>query len=580
MLSQKNSLQKKSKFGVSPFGLSLVLAGLIAVSSCSKMGELGPENFSVTPSPLEANGGKVTATINGTFPQKYMKRKATVSLTPVLRYQGGEAKGTEAAFQGEKVVGNAQTVSYKQGGNFSLKTQFDYVEPMHQSGLYLTFDVRNGKKAVAQKDVKVADGVISTSDLVKRTLRSANTAYAADNFQRVIKQKQDANIRFLINQAKIRNGELQNVSVQQFLSTLKDINADKEGKSLSGVEISSYASPEGALDFNTKLAQDRGTNTKDYVSKQLKQQNLTTDVDSKYTAEDWDGFQQLVSQSNIQDKDLILRVLSMYKDPEEREKQIRSLSAAFSELAKEILPQLRRSRISINYDLIGRSDQQIQEQYAQDASKLSVDELLYAATLTSDNSRKQAILEKTTSVYPNDYRAYNDLATLAYERGDYQQATQYVDRALALNPNSPEANANDALLSMQDGQIEAARQAIGKASGAQNVNEAMGNLALLEGNYSQAVKSFGDTPSNSAALAQLLSKDYIAASNTLSKVSKPDAMTSYLRAIIGARTNNSQQALDNLREALQADPSLKAYAASDLEFAGLFNDSTFQSLTK
>lgn len=564
----------------SALAIATIAITAVIMGSCSKMGELNSRNFTVTPSPLETNGGKVTATINGVFPEKYMKRKATVTITPVLRYKGGEATAQSASFQGEKVVGNAQTISYRLGGNFTLRTQFDYQEPMHQSELYLTFDVKKGKKAVNQKDVKVADGVISTSDLVKRTVRSAATAYADDNFQHVIKQKQDANIQFLINEAKIRNGELKSVSVQQFLNTLKDIQSDAEGKSMNGIEISSYASPEGALDFNTKLAQNRGSNTKTYVNKQLRQHSLDASVDSKYTAEDWEGFQQLVSQSNIQDKDLILRVLSMYTDPEDREKQIRNLSAAFTDLTKEILPQLRRSRIRINYDLIGRSDDQIEEQYKTDASKLSVDELLYAVTLTEDTTRQQEILKKTASIYPNDYRALNDLATIAYQQGDYAAAKQYVNQALAINANAPEANANKALIELLNGNADEASQAIGKAAGASNVNELMGNLALMQGNYAKAVSNFGDTPSNSAALAQLLSKDYISAATTLTHVAKPDAMTSYLKAIIAARTNNSQLAVDNLRDALQADPSLKDYAAKDLEFQSLKSDAGFQLLTR
>lgn len=580
MSKQQNASRVRFAPLRSATAIAAIMMMAVMMGACSKMGEFNSHNFTVTPSPLEANGGKVTATVNGVFPEKYMKRKATVSITPVLRYQGGEASAQSASFQGEKVVGNAQTISYRLGGNFTMRTQFDYQEPMHKSELYLVFDVKNGKKAVNQKDVKVADGVISTSDLVRRTLRSASTAYAEDNFQHVIKQKQDANIKFLINEAKIRNGELKSVSVQQFLSTLKDIQTDAEGKSMNGIEISSYASPEGALDFNTKLAQNRGTNTKDYVNTQLKEHRLDASIDSKYTAEDWEGFQQLVSQSNLQDKDLILRVLSMYQDPEEREKQIRNLSAAFTDLAKEILPQLRRSRIRINYDLIGRSDDQIEEQYKQDATQLSVDELLYAATLTEDPAQQQAILKKTASIYPNDYRALNDLATMSYQQGDYSSAKDYVQKALAVNPSAPEANANQALLSMLNGNASDASQALGKAAGAKNVNELMGNLSLMQGNYAQAVSQFGDTPSNSAALAQLLSKDYITAATTLTRVSKPDAMTSYLKAIIAARTNNSQLAVDNLREALQADPSLKDYAANDLEFQSLKTDAGFQLLTK
>ena len=341
-------MQKKSS-------LILVLIAAAVLTSCSKMGPLSADYFTVVPNPLEANGGQVQFNVNGLFPEKYMKKKATVTVTPVLRYAGGQTEGAPVTFQGEKVEGNSQTISYRMGGNYTMRSNLKYAEPMRKSELFLTFDARKGKKTYKVPDVKVADGVLSTSELVKRTLATASTAYAADNFQRIVKQKQEANIQFLVNQAIIRTGELKSVSVQQFLSTLRDIQADTEAKSVDNVEISSYASPEGSLQFNTALAQNRGKNTQDYVSKELSSKGLTTDVSTRYTAEDWEGFQQLVSKSNIQDKEVILRVLSMYQDPEERETQIRNISAAYTDLAKEILPQLRRSRIMLNYNLIGRS---------------------------------------------------------------------------------------------------------------------------------------------------------------------------------------------------------------------------------
>ena len=553
-------MQKKS---------SLVLALITAavLSSCSKMGPLSADCFTVVPNPLEANAGRVGATINGLFPEKYMKKKAVVIVTPVLRYADGETLGSATTFQGEKVEGNNQTIAYRMGGNYTMRTTFNYIDPMRKSELYLKFDARKGKKTYKVPDVKVADGVLSTSELVKRTLASASTAYAADNFQRIIKQKQEANIQFLVNQAIIRTGELKSVSVQQFLSTLRDIQADTKSKAVDNVEISSYASPEGSLKFNTTLAQNRGKNTQDYVSKELSSKGLTTDVNTRYTAEDWEGFQQLVSKSNIQDKEVILRVLSMYKDPEERETQIRNISAAYTELAKEILPQLRRSRIMLNYNLIGRSDDQIQAQYASDPSKLSVDELLYSTTLAANDTEREAILKSTATLYPSDYRAFNNLATLAYQRGDYAVARDYVSKALALNGSAPEANVNNGLLQLLSGNADAATQALSKGSGAASLDEALGNLSIMQGNYAQAVKQFGNTASNSAALAQLLNKDYLTASKTLDRIAAPDGLTSYLKAIIAARTNNSEQALTHLRTAVAKDPSLADLAKTDLEFA-------------
>lgn len=556
-----------------------VLAAAV-LSSCSKMGPLSPDYFTVTPNPLEAQAGKVPVTINGLFPEKYMKRKAVVTVTPVLRYEGGEALGQPATFQGEKVVGNNQTISYRVGGNYTMKTTYDYIDPMHKSELYLVFAATVGKKSVSIPEVKVADGVIATSELVKRTLKSASTSYAQDNFQRIIKKKQEANIQFLINQAKIRTGEIKSVSVQDFLATLKDIPVEENRKAFDGIEISSYASPDGSLDFNTKLADQRGKTTKSYVAGEMKAAGVEGNVDSKYTAEDWEGFQQLVSQSNIQDKDVIIRVLSMYNDPEEREKQIRNISAAYGDLTKEILPRLRRSRIMLHYNLIGRTDEEIMSQFNQEPAKLSVEEMLYAASMADDEEQQEKILGKMKDIYPNDYRSYNNLATLAYQRGDYAQAKQLVDKALALNANAPEANVNKGLLSMLDGNTAEATQYLSKGSNALGLNEALGNLYLLQGNNAQAVKAFGKDASNSAALAQLLNKDYLSAATTLNGVAEPDAMTSYLKAIIASRTNNTDLAIDNLKTAVSLDSSLADYAAKDLEFVKLRNDAAFKQITQ
>lgn len=560
--------------------LCMTVLAVAVLSSCSKMGPLSPDYFTVTPNPLEAQAGKVPVTINGLFPEKYMKRKAVVTVTPVLRYEGGEALGQPATFQGEKVVGNNQTISYRVGGNYTMKTTYDYIDPMHKSELYLVFAATVGKKSVSIPEVKVADGVIATSELVKRTLKSASTSYAQDNFHRIIKKKQEANIQFLINQAKIRTGEIKSVSVQDFLATLKDIPVEENRKAFDGIEISSYASPDGSLDFNTKLADQRGKTTKSYVAGEMKAAGVEGNVDSKYTAEDWEGFQQLVSQSNIQDKDVIIRVLSMYNDPEEREKQIRNISAAYGDLTKEILPRLRRSRIMLHYNLIGRTDEEIMSQFNQEPAKLSVEEMLYAASMADDEEQQEKILGKMKDLYPNDYRSYNNLATLAYQRGDYAQAKQLVDKALALNANAPEANVNKGLLSMLDGNTAEATQYLSKGSNALGLNEALGNLYLLQGNNAQAVKAFGKDASNSAALAQLLNKDYLSAATTLNGVAEPDAMTSYLKAIIASRTNNADLAIDNLKTAVSLDSSLADYAAKDLEFVKLRNDAAFKQITQ
>ncbi len=545
--------------------LFLSAASLLLMTSCSKLGPLSADNFTVVPNPLETQAGQVPATINGTFPEKYMKKKAVVTVTPELRYADGQvAKGQSATFQGEKVMGNDQTISYKVGGRYTMKTAFDYVPEMQKSEMYLTFDARIGKKQQKVPAVKVANGVIATSELYRKTLASENGCIAPDTFQRVNEKKQEANIKFLINQANIRKSELKNNSVKEFVEMLKKINADREGFNVQNVEIQAYASPEGGVKFNDKLAGNRKNQSEKYVKNTLKQTKVNADIDAHYTAQDWDGFQKLVAASNLQDKEVILRVLSMYEDPQEREQQIRNMSAGFRELADGILPELRRSRLIINYETIGRSDEQIKAQYSEDASKLSADELLYSATLDETPAKQEEIYKKTAETYPNDYRAYNNLAALALAKGDTAKAREYAQKAATLG-NAPEAQANLGLLSLIDGKVQDAERAIAKSSGSESVNQAIGTLAIAKGDYAQAEKAFAKVNSNTAALAQLLNKNYDAAAKTLDRVENPNAMTDYLHAVVAARRGNKFAASSYLKEALQKDPSLKQYAENDLE---------------
>ena len=554
-------MQKKSLFILSA-------ASVLLMSSCSKLGALSADNFTVTPNPLESQGGKVPATINGSFPEKYMKKKAVVTVTPELRYADGKvAKGNSATFQGEKVMGNDQTISYKVGGRYTMKTAFDYVPDMQKSEMYLTFDARIGKKQCDVPAVKVANGVIATSELYKKTLASESGVIAPDTFQRVNEKKQEANIKFLINQANIRKSELKNNSVHEFVEMLKKINADREGFNVQNVEIQAYASPEGGVKFNDKLAGKRKNESEKYVKGALKQTKVKADIDAHYTAQDWDGFQKLVAASNLQDKDVILRVLSMYEDPQEREQQIRNMSAGFRELADGILPELRRSRLIINYETIGRSDEQIEQQYKDDAAKLSADELLYLATFDKTPAEQEAIYTKTTQIYDKDYRAYNNLAALALAKGDKAAAQQYAAKAASLSNNTPEAQANMGLIALVNGDVQEAERAISKSANSENVKAALGALNIAKGNYAQAEQDFGKTNSNTAALAQLLNKNYDAAAKTLDKVQNPNAMTDYLHAVVAARRGNKFAASSYLKEALQKDPSLKQYAENDLELS-------------
>lgn len=550
--------------------LPLVALLVLAFSSCSKMGELSADYFTTNPEVLEAVGGKVPVTITGKFPEKYFKKNATVEVTPVLRWDGGEAKGQPAKFQGEKVKGNDQTISYKAGGTYTMKASFDYIPEMAKSELYLDFKIKKGKKEYTIPSVKIADGVIATSELP--TVKSANAAYAADKYQRIVEQKKNAQIMFLIQQANLRASELQSEGIKDFNKQVVAVAGDTKNYKLNNIEISAYASPDGGVKLNTTLAEDRQNNTEKYMNQQLKKGKIDTEVDAKYTAQDWEGFQELVSKSNIQDKDLILRVLSMYSDPEQRETEIKNISSVYKTLADEILPQLRRARLTANYDVIGRSDEEINAAFDANEDSISADELLYAATLTQDNARKEAIYKKTIQKYPNDYRAYNNLGLMAYAAGNFDAAENYFKQAASKNTNAPEANTNLGLCELVKGNVADAETYLSKSTGANTANEALGNLYIKLGQYDRAVQAFGDTKTNSAALAQILAKDYNKAKNTLTAVKNADAYTDYLMAIVGARTNNADLVKSSMAKVAQKDATLAANAQNDREFAKYANE--------
>jgi tetratricopeptide (TPR) repeat protein len=303
----------------------------------------------------------------------------------------------------------------------------------------------------------------------------------------------------------------------------------------------------------------------EYVEQQLKRTRLNAPVDTRYTAEDWEGFQQLVRASDIQDKDVILRVLSMYQDPEEREKQIRNMSEAFRELADGILPELRRARLTVNYEIIGRDDAQIKEQLKSDVSKLSVEELLYAATLTDNPGEQLNIYQQTTRLFPQDARAYNNIGNVYFAQGDYEEAGRYYQRALSIDRNCGAAHANIGLLELINGNTAEAENSIGRASTVRRLGETLGNLHLAQGNYALAEQDFGYTASNSAALAQIMNKNYERAAQTLDNIKQADAMTDYLRAILNARQGNNEAAATSLGKAVTKDASLKPLADRDLE---------------
>ncbi len=544
----------------------LAAAGTLMLTGCNKkLNQFQADYFSVNPNPLEVVGDRVPATITARVPAKFFVKNAQVTVTPYLCYNGTETASQPYSFQGEKVRGNAPVINYEKGGTVTIPVMYDYQPDMMKSELELAFDVRQGSKQYVLPRVKVANGVVATAALADAS--TVTPALAPDKFQRIINEKYNADIHFLINQANIRDGQLKSDQMLTLNEKINEANAAKD-RQIEEINISSYASPEGSLNLNTRLAESREQNTKKYLTGKLKKDNITEfgELTANFTPEDWEGFQKLVSQSNIQDKELILSVLSMYKDPEQREKEIRNLSSIFDQLADQILPQLRKSRITASINVIGKSDDEIIEAYRNNPRDLSIDELLYAATLTDSNADKQKIYETAATVYPNDYRTFNDLGLTQYIAGDYDQAKANFNRAARLAPNAAEPQMNLGLISLRDKDYRQANQKFGAAAGLDQLNDALGTYYLMTGDTNAAVRAFGSAKTNNAALAQILAKDYSKAKSTLASVTAPDAMTYYLTAILGARTNNDTMVNNNLRQAVRLDRSLAEKAAKDLEF--------------
>jgi tetratricopeptide (TPR) repeat protein len=545
---------------------AIALSGVVMLTGCSKkLNQFSPDYFTVNPNPLEVKGDKIPATVTARVPAKFFVKNAEVTVTPYLCFEGQEVASQPYAFQGEKVRGNAPVISYDNGGTVTIPVMYTYQPEMMKSDLELAFNVTQGKKQYALPRVKVANGVIATAALADAS--TVTPALAKDKFQRIINEKYNADIHFLINQANIRNGELTTNEMLTLNKTIKDASGDKS-REIEEINISSYASPEGSLDLNTRLAENREKNTSAYLKNQLKKDKITEfgELTANFTPEDWEGFQKLVSASDIQDKELILSVLSMYKDPEQREREIRNLSSIFDQLAEQILPQLRKSRITASINVIGKSDQEILNLVQSNPSSLSADELLYAATLVDSNADKMKIYDKAAELYPNDYRTYNDLGLTQYVAGNYDAAKANFAKATRLAPNASEPQMNLGLISLMNKDYRQANQKFGAAAGVDELNDAMGTYYLMTGDANAAVKAFGAAKTNNAALAQILAKDYSKAKSTLASIAAPDAMTYYITAILGARTNNDSMVNNNLRQAVKLDRSLAAKAAKDLEF--------------
>ena len=551
---------------------ALLLAVLVSSCAC-RLKPLNGSAAQVDPNPLTLVGTQIPGQVRLTIPAKWCHKRAIVNITPELRYNGTSVTGQTVTIQGENVRDNYQSISYERGGSVIVPFAFEYKPGMEQSDLYLTFTATVKGKKVNLPAVKVARGTIMTAGLA--SISDITPALARDAFQRVIKEQYTADLKFLINRAEVRAAELNKREVKDW----KDVvdNAYQVPNQEVDIEIQAYASPDGAQDFNERLSAQRERNTSSVIARQLGKKKI--EVNAHYTAEDWDGFQKLLEASNIQDKELVLRVLSMYPDPEDREREIRNLSHVFTQLADEILPELRRSRLNANVRIIGKSDDELKMFMAQRPGRLTIEEILYTATLYDNAKDQMNAYQQATQLYPKDYRAYNNIGTLYLAQGNYEQAASYFAKAQKIQPNAA-SNMNEALLALDRGNLAEAQRLMGSAVEAPEAGQGIGFLQMHEGKYADAIRSFGNTPSNALAIAQIMQGQYADATRTLAAVAQPNGETAYLKAVVAARTNDLQALVSNLRSAIAQDRSYALRAQRDLEFAAFSQTPEFVALVK
>jgi len=557
--------------------LFLAVVALALLTACNKTVPT-PDELNCNPSPLTVVGGKINADITGTFPVKKFAKNGILEVTPVLKYGEKELLGETVTYVGEKIKENGTVVSYKNGGTYSQKFSCPYTKDMGRCTLCLRFKASAGKKNFDVPDLKIAEGVNATATLAKA--EDNEPAITPDKYQRIIQSMQEADIKFLIQQSNLRDSETKSQAMKDLQEAIREADRDST-RIISSLEVLGYASPDGSMKMNEGLAQDRQKVAQQYLARQLKRAKIATDIDGEVTAEDWEGFKKLMENSNIQDKELVLRVLSMYSDPEEREAQIKNLSAVYKSIAEDVLPKLRRSRLILTTDLIGRSDDDIARIAKEDPDELTVEELLYAASLTNDLNEQGAIYKKVTELYPNDLRGWNNLGIIEFKKGNLESARRMYHKALSIDSNNPDVNYNAGVAALAQGDTQKAGEYLGKAAGTTgNLEAAMGTYYTMTGDYQKAAAAYGKNPTNNAAIQQILNEDYAGARKTLAAIAEPNATTHYLQAVVAARTNNREGVYEGLRAAVAADATIKAKAAQDIEFAKYAEDETFQSIVK
>ena len=529
---------------------------LAACGNPSKMAKLADMvETECTPEVLEAVNGKIAANYTVEFPAKYFISEAILELTPVMVYAGGEVAGPVFTLQGDKVMDNNNVISYKNGGKASKAVVFDYKPGMEKAVLELRAVVYNASKTRKFEypvDYKLADGTNCTYMLVKL---EGTPSMEADNYQKIIRETKESQVLYTINQSNVRNNQLKTEQIKEFQQWLKDAN-NHERRTIVSNDIIAYASPDGSEALNSKLSANRAKSAENAFVKVISKKAEVKDIPLNISqiSEDWEGFQELVEASDIQDKELILRVV--------REREIKNMSAVFKTLADEVLPALRRARFIANVDYKNWTDEELTKLINDNINELDEEALLYGATLFDKESQKVEIYKAAAKNY-NSSRAYNNLAAISLKNNKTNDAKGYLAK---MNDKTASYYNNMAVVAMQEGNYDAAAENLAKAGDLKEAKENMGALLILKGDYKGAVAALNGANSFNEALANILTNNLTKASSILAPAKC--SCKSYLKAIIAARQGNNSQAKE-LLEVAKKEEALAKRAANDIEFAKL-----------
>ncbi len=569
--------------------LSLAVGTSVVLTGCDGLGKMIKKqnliSYEVTPNPLQMHGDSVSVTISGKYPAKLFAKKAVVTVTPVLKYNGSEKQLKQQVLVGESATASGTKISYTKGGTFSYTDKFTYESGMKNAKLELRAQGAIKKKTKDFKGMEIADGTIATPLLVRNDEKGI---YAKDAFTKSVPVSQSGSIYYVVNQSVVRPSEMKSEEMKNLHKFISD-NISNPNFEFKGIEVSAYASPDGEQSLNANLAEDRAKSGSKALMdefKKNKNKDITFGKDaSAYktttTAEDWDGFKKLMEASSIQDKDLILRVLTMYSNLDQREQEIKNLSKTYKEVADQILPKLRRSVMNIVAEKKSRNDETIIRMCNTTPDSLSIEELLYGANLINDVNTKMSIYKVAEKNFPNDWRASNNLGVTYLITNKIGEAKAAFERALKSNASSPIVMNNMGAVVAKSGDRRAAMDYFLKATGAgPEVGYNKGIVFVRDGKYSEAVSGFGSYKGFNLALAQLLNGSADAVNATIDGSNEKEmALSYYLKAIAAARKGDATNGLAALKTAIEKDGSLKAMAKDDCEFIKWRSDANFTSLT-